>query len=350
MSGPPTPRGPSSPPTADLPQQSPAPPTRPKPKPVRRSARNQAAASSSAAVNESGGMELTEAHTTTTPPAPPAGVTTPPAPVEGLANVSPSLAGIPIDPALLRLQPPYTQITPPTLRTPSQPAPLPSPAPAPRSPQPHSASLPVPAQSSASLPPSTTRHSPELSAGGALPDVPPDAPEWFSKALSRLRVDLGSEWARLLHAWVRYEGVKSYGQGRLPKTSRLDVAGCRPKEVAAWIGGGRWRSEGCEPAKKEGKFACALMNAWWAWYIKLVPGWREEDEEGRLEDFTDFGVDAGKLDVPGVNGVLSLVFSLKWVGQALNSDGVVDDRVRTDSSWRRAIVDLTKMLDGLSDL
>ena len=77
---------------------------------------------------------------------------------------------------------------------------------------------------------------------------------------------------------------------------------------------------------------------------------REEDEEGRLDDFTEFGGDVGKLDVPGVNGVLSLIFGLKWVGQALKMNGNVDERVRTDSSWQRAIVDLTKMLKGMSDL
>ncbi|KAL1698883.1 hypothetical protein EV121DRAFT_296722 [Schizophyllum commune] len=350
-SGTPTARASSGPRAPSPLQPPPAPPARPKAKPVRRSARNRDA-SSTADVSGTLDVGLDGAPADSAP----AGLPSPSAPLERPANATPSLDGIPIDPELLSLRPPYTQIVPSTHRTPSLTAPLPPPVLATQSSPPRSPPPPERMRSPASLPQSTTHHSPVPFASppsgttNALPVVPPDAPEWFSKALSRLQVDLGSEWARLLHAWARYEGVKRYGEGRPSKTSRLDVAGCRPKEVAAWIGGGRWRSEGCEPAKKEGKFACVLMKAWWAWYIKLVPGWREEDEEGRLEDFVDFGHDVGKLDVPGVNGVLSLVFSLKWVGQALGSNCVVDDRVRTDSDWRRAIADLTKMLDGMSDL
>ncbi|KAL1657905.1 hypothetical protein GGF50DRAFT_92967, partial [Schizophyllum commune] len=292
------------------------------------------------------------------------------------APVSPSLAGIPIDPELLR--PPYTQVVLPERRATTSATPTPSGLSTSTTPAAADTQIAqttllrtnvvsltmATTEPSSMLPPShpaptlRSRSASQLSAQNApgsptsvpsgtidvLPDIPHDAPEWFSKALSRLRADLGSEWAHLLHAWVRYEGVKHYGKGRPSKTSRLEVAGCRPKEVSAWIAGGRWRSEGCEPAKKEGKFASALMSAWWAWYIKLVPSWREEDEEGRLDDFTEFGGDVGKLDVPGVNGVLSLIFGLKWVGQALKVNGNVDERVRTDSSWQRAIVDLTKML------
>ncbi|KAL1724732.1 hypothetical protein EV714DRAFT_240490 [Schizophyllum commune] len=137
-------------------------------------------------------------------------------------------------------------------------------------------------------------------------------------------------------------------RGRIaPKALRLDLAGSRPKEISAWIGAGRWRSGG-EPVKKNGKFALSLMNAWWAWYLKLVPDWRDEDERGRLEEFVTFGEGMGKLDVPGVNGILSLVVALKWVGQALTSKTDIFDRARVDDDWRRAAHDLAKMLEGMA--
>ncbi|KAL1751669.1 hypothetical protein FB107DRAFT_184351, partial [Schizophyllum commune] len=121
-------------------------------------------------------------------------------------------------------------------------------------------------------------------------------------------------WARLLTAWATYEQATSYGSRISARSARLDAAGCRPKEVSAWIANGRWRSLGCEPSKKGGRFAFSFMNAWWAWYVKLSPEWREETEDGRLEEFSTFGADAPKLDIPGNNGVLSLLIGLKWVG------------------------------------
>ncbi|KAL1671092.1 hypothetical protein EV122DRAFT_285333 [Schizophyllum commune] len=180
----------------------------------------------------------------------------------------------------------------------------------------------------------------------AFPDVPDEAAAWFVSAMEVLRVELGGEWVRLLQAWTKYEDRRNYGKDLPARGSRLDGAKTRPREVSAWIAGGRWRSPGCEPVRKAGKFAAALMSAWWAWYVMLVPDWREEDERGRLDDFDGFGGGMGKLDVPGVNGVLSLIVCLKWVGEALVSDVDVHDRADVNRDWRRAITDLAKMLEA----
>ncbi|KAL1712070.1 hypothetical protein EV715DRAFT_297420 [Schizophyllum commune] len=256
-----------------VPLDLPPPPTmRPRPPRRRASARTTGAPVSDYELSENGST-------------PQSGASLPPPP---MTSTPAELAGIPIDPALLR--PPYTRPLVPAVASAAlaaaEPASAAQSAASSQSTSP--TPLGLPASASPKAPSAMTVPVARLASLSAsqvvvtLPAMPIDAPEWFSTALEHLSIDLGGEWASLLHAWLQYEGSRSYGDDRPAKTSKLDVAGCRPKEISAWIAGGRWRSSGCEPAKKEGRFALNLLNSWWKWYAKLVPEWREEDEAGRF--------------------------------------------------------------------
>ncbi|KAI4517041.1 hypothetical protein K525DRAFT_211793, partial [Schizophyllum commune Loenen D] len=285
--------------------------------------------------------------------------TSPPSTQKTLHRASPSPSGSPLQPPSAQSTPP-PHPDPPTL--PPAPPRLAAPSRSDSQPQPSSAQStapPRPAMSSPPDPPPRPSSQPTVSppplAPASLLAVPTSAlnkPQaaWFVDAWRYIAQDFGTAWGTLLSRYAQWEEVNGYTNARKP----LPTLSTRPKEVATWIANARWsRGNSGEPNPKDRIFARRMLRGWWAWYRRLVPGWRQVTQEGDvLEPLEDHVVqfDMGKLETTGVNGVYNLVVILKWVKEGADSPVTDGDSIihpELDHEWQLAVRDLSGMLDRM---
>ncbi|KAJ7062418.1 hypothetical protein B0H15DRAFT_794823 [Mycena belliarum] len=153
------------------------------------------------------------------------------------------------------------------------------------------------------------------------------APDWAKDSFASLvALDGGPAWRALCNAWWEVEAGSRFTAGKALRTKG------RPEQVGWWIGRGRARA----PTITNVDAFAASWNKWWR---SLNPTWRSGEKGGELS--REAGGDWDVLRVPGINGMLSVVMSLKWWGDKVNADGVeVGD-------WARAVDDVLWALGEL---
>lgn len=137
-----------------------------------------------------------------------------------------------------------------------------------------------------------------------------EAPGWLAEPMREfLAADGGNDLVttmRLLLEIEREHGWKSVEEGK-----RLNLGGprMRPAALGVWVKNGRAR------ANKRLKLVEAemteFMEQWWTWWAVLQSPWRLRNDEGQWIR-TMSGVGWDKLNVPGQNGLLSVVAVLSW--------------------------------------
>ncbi|KAJ7049776.1 hypothetical protein C8F01DRAFT_1264804 [Mycena amicta] len=144
---------------------------------------------------------------------------------------------------------------------------------------------------------------------------------------------LGASFWQLLEHWVALETAYHWRTGTTYLQARR-----RPKQVAHWIQNYRVSGPGITAI---GNIA-VYDKLWWAWWNECQPSWRtinkdrpvREDPAGRLWE---------GLLVQGKNGLLTVVATLSWWGQAMVKDG----RTQVSRSWLDAIDDVSWVLQEL---
>ncbi len=163
---------------------------------------------------------------------------------------------------------------------------------------------------------------------------------WFIPAFRYLNVDLGKNYIALVKQWVVLERANTWKNPR----SGLMTHG-RPKVVTTWLQNTRYERKGSEP-KLTGESLIAFTIHFWSWWVNLQPTWRLVTEESQLKSVDNFGDDWESLDKCGRNGWLLLIASLKWWGEALDSESG-DKRQQLHNKWTRVLEDISMMLGGL---
>jgi len=115
---------------------------------------------------------------------------------------------------------------------------------------------------------------------------------------------MGAMWAKLVEAWVIFEGQAGYmGDKKLATTHRPDA-------IKAWIARARsasWRPDILDIPTYESEFML-----WWA---ALQPSWRKRSDGTTI--FSKVEGDWEALQRPGLNGMLSVMAGLLFWGVAL---------------------------------
>ncbi|KAJ7170321.1 hypothetical protein C8R43DRAFT_820449, partial [Mycena crocata] len=122
--------------------------------------------------------------------------------------------------------------------------------------------------------------------------------------------DWGAKWQALLTSTINFE--RSHGHVNAPTEQKTLQYNLRPWEIPQWMKEHRRPVDFDVSDSKEGEFG-ERMLAWW----KSMSGLRRFDKEkvgeGGFPDATDLGaIDWIKVDVPGRNGVLTIVLGLAW--------------------------------------
>ncbi|KAJ3492554.1 hypothetical protein NLJ89_g11211 [Agrocybe chaxingu] len=155
------------------------------------------------------------------------------------------------------------------------------------------------------------------------------AREWFEKAKGQFRaVPFGEPWLRLLEEWEAFqEEVNAFADNRMLSAKR------RPKSIALWIG--RARNPTYRPSNPNPKIDETDYKAWW---MGLQPEWRVV--KGRVVNSSMEG-DWSCLQLPGVNGVLSVIAALFFWGLGATS------KARTRKVWTAAVQECTTVFSQL---
>ncbi|KAJ7178543.1 hypothetical protein C8R43DRAFT_871984, partial [Mycena crocata] len=193
-------------------------------------------------------------------------------------------------------------------------------------------------------PPAATPEKAKRSTGSSLqekrvlptndrPVCPPDAPAWLQDTIKPLlKVNLDLHYHRLLRAYLALEKSYNYasGEAALPKIAQ------RPKQVGKWIQYARDRKPDINNVMK-------YEREWWVWWGKLQPSWREKGEDGRPVEMSISACgNWSTLIAPGMNGMLSVVASLSWWGEAEEKAGT-----GVSEGWRAAVKDVIWVFNAL---
>ncbi|KAJ7886984.1 hypothetical protein B0H13DRAFT_1627685 [Mycena leptocephala] len=142
-----------------------------------------------------------------------------------------------------------------------------------------------------------------------LPPCPPNAPDWFANAHTKMtHIDLGCHYHALVAAWTRVEHASRFEHGPTNLPSKH-----RPEQVSTWISKNLRGKRGLEPRVTDPR---AYAAQWQRWWDSLQPSWREKETDGRwsIEAYGEAGREWGPLYQWGVNGTLSILASLYfWV-------------------------------------
>ncbi|KAJ7575252.1 hypothetical protein C8J56DRAFT_745968, partial [Mycena floridula] len=138
------------------------------------------------------------------------------------------------------------------------------------------------------------------------------------------------EWKALVAKWRRWEESFGFVQAGHNK-AKLSSAKIRPTAVQWWISRGRQGSLNIGDLMR-------FAEQWWDWWIKVNPEWREKGEDRKLA-LTGKGP-WDKLQISGINGLLSPLMCLFWWSQAVGDMG-------DDSAWSRAVAEMTWVLNCL---
>ncbi|KAJ6451211.1 hypothetical protein C8R47DRAFT_952652, partial [Mycena vitilis] len=153
-------------------------------------------------------------------------------------------------------------------------------------------------------------------------------PPWLAHAYREVsRQDLGALYRELLHAFIELE--RSYGF--IFGSGALKAPG-RPEQVGKWIRDGRGRTQAVRTIPNIEQYA----TQWWKWWSALQPQWRGawRGQKGPQQAVPK-GADWSLLEVPGQNGVLSVVATLYWWGCAEKAKGLATP----SASWEEAASD-----------
>ncbi|KAJ7025313.1 hypothetical protein C8F04DRAFT_1191583 [Mycena alexandri] len=170
---------------------------------------------------------------------------------------------------------------------------------------------------------------------GLVITIPEDAPPWLRGCVAQLsQRDLGHHFTTLLETLVELETTFGFDEDSYEKLP----AEHRPKEVSAWIKGGRDRAT-MPVVNNVGKY----VQEWDRWWGGLQPKWRRRDRDGNLMAGGEvgYGDNWGVLCRAGPNGCLSVVASLYLWGTGQKQTPELQER------WRGAVQDVTWMLEGL---
>ncbi|KAJ6457182.1 hypothetical protein C8R47DRAFT_995805 [Mycena vitilis] len=160
---------------------------------------------------------------------------------------------------------------------------------------------------------------------------PKDAPPWVTKVFTQMSSEwIGGVFVEVLRSWVEVEQKHDFdfGNSKLGSTSR-------PGEVSEWIRDGREHARTVKNTK-------TFESKWWKWWGSLQPKWRALLVDAAPPPPPE-GADWAVLDVPGQNGMLTVVATLYWWGCAEKRRG---ESARSEG-WERAATDVAFVLKCL---
>jgi len=136
-----------------------------------------------------------------------------------------------------------------------------------------------------------------------------ESPSWFSGTLVMVQSESGmaGEWMELVRLWALFEVRSRYEEVR--KLGPTD----RPAAVTEWIR--RARSSTWRPVIKD---LAAYESTFGKWWLGIQPDWRLEDGELVREHLVG---DWEPLQLPGTNGIVSVVVALFYWGLAVLEAG-----------------------------
>ncbi|KAI1782807.1 hypothetical protein LXA43DRAFT_846143, partial [Ganoderma leucocontextum] len=153
-----------------------------------------------------------------------------------------------------------------------------------------------------------------------------DFPTWVREPYNHMAAKgYGTNFTRALEWWTVVEGGYKFKTSVSFQTSGLS-AEHRPEEVGIWLQILRRNLMKSPAIKNEEKY----VQAWWGWWGRLQPEWRQRNEGGRPCPGGEGPWDA--LKKPGQNGMLMVLLSLVW-WKEIATDA-------TASEWLAAVRDV----------
>ncbi|KAJ7059181.1 hypothetical protein C8F01DRAFT_989740 [Mycena amicta] len=166
-------------------------------------------------------------------------------------------------------------------------------------------------------------------------ECPAAASQWLQETWDEIVSEpLTRSYRKLLEAFVAFEE----GHGWTDGSKSLSAVG-RPKQIQQWIRAARIATPAMTKPHKR------YDIEFWTWWKVLQPAWRNaktEWPEMAAPQRWEVGGDWGKLEVPGKNGLVSVVAGLYWWGQ--------DGRQANSFSpaWTSAVKDVTWALEKMT--
>ncbi|THV05935.1 hypothetical protein K435DRAFT_789699 [Dendrothele bispora CBS 962.96] len=160
------------------------------------------------------------------------------------------------------------------------------------------------------------------------------AQKWFHEAYKYVNVDLGTDYAALLIAWIDFERLNGWKQTRGGLPTRK-----RPQEITKWINSGRYPPRYKTPTMDE-TFVLDFSKEMYGWWQLL-----RSTRMTALNNDKTAGSWAS-LDKCGVNGWYSIITGLKWWGNGiplLNGEG----RKACAELWLETVKDTLSTLQAL---
>ncbi|KAJ7808836.1 hypothetical protein B0H13DRAFT_1668447 [Mycena leptocephala] len=238
--------------------------------------------------------------------------------------------------------PPLSPPPPPpsSLTTPPQPPEMHTAAPLP----------PLPARALLGLGPSPFSTAPPLlpSSPKPVPPCPEDAGKWLMEVYPEVSTkDLGGSYNALLGVWCELERAFGWEKSSAKAAWNAKTV-IRPAALDKWDRAGRTRGGIANGVGPSIGSVAVFDAAWWRWWAKIQPGWREKDSGKPDRWLRDTYPDAtaanwAVMRHPSPNGALSFVATLYWWGIAVAERGGREDR----ESWVEAVQDVKWLFKGL---
>ena len=187
----------------------------------------------------------------------------------------------------------------------------------------------TPSSEATSLPAETPA---AILAAADIDNMPPPSAASFAGVLE-VADKWGSEWARLVAAFVSFEREAGFNMQEL----RLPSSELRPPSVKTWYSqkramkGNQWEELGTGDG-------AAFGTSWWAWWTDIQPAGREVGGD------TMHGADGSLIDwrrlcKSGPTGIFVVLITLVWWKMKLEAED--------DSSWKTAMRDVQNVLERL---
>lgn len=185
----------------------------------------------------------------------------------------------------------------------------------------------------------------------------PTRPSWIDEAVSMLTTaHLSKDFCILLNNFVNLERAFHWGDSGKPWATSLkdrknpanDLE--RPKLISSWIAAGRFRSKALRSVDDPATF----HEGFSAWLRFAVPVMKKLDEAGPTTQLSKDDLDF--LRRPGVNGFLTIVVGLYWLGEALARDHTKPKKERqllgttfkrVETLWCRDVAAIASMMGQL---
>ncbi|KAJ3873309.1 hypothetical protein F5051DRAFT_337883 [Lentinula edodes] len=170
------------------------------------------------------------------------------------------------------------------------------------------------------------------------------ARSWLPQAFNYVNVDLGSQYASLITAWIALERSTHWNTHAQVRLSTIK----RPTLLGKWVERKRYSVRGNEP-NIEQNCGFEFAEEFEIWWISLQPGWRQGASGNKLVSPIPISKDQDwkGLDKFGLNGWFGLVVCLKWLGINLRSRQMAALEVET-TKWIDMVVDVCSMMEALT--